>query len=99
MKIQRLLLYLFLLILVVVAVTFAATNAQNVTLHYYVGAANVSLALLLVYSLGIGIFLGFFALLFPWMKLKNENRQLKNRMRQAEKKLQLSNESVPPEVK
>lgn len=87
MKIKQIIFYLILLIIIILAVTFAASNAGTVTLHYYLGSINISLSLLLVYVLGIGIILGFFAMFFPYLKIKNQNRILKNRIKQAGKSI------------
>ena len=59
MKIFRFFSVIFLLIVIVLGLTFAAMNATPVSIRYYVGTATVNLSLLLVYSLGIGIILGF----------------------------------------
>lgn len=89
MKIKQIFSYIILLIIVILAVTFAAINAKTVEFNYYVGSTSASLSVLLVYALGIGIVLGLLALFFPYLKLKRENRSLKNKIKQAEKKLAL----------
>ena len=65
-----------------------STNANPVTIDYYFNTAEISLSLLLIYALGIGILLGFFATFFSILRLKNENRKLKNRIKKADSALQ-----------
>lgn len=98
MKVKQIISYLIILIIIILAVTFAASNANTVTLHYYFGAINISLSLLLVYALGIGIILGFVAMFFPYLKLKNEKRTLKNRIKQIEKEFNVPPKSNTPNV-
>lgn len=92
MKIKRILTYLFLLIILLLGVSFAAINANSVPINYYLGVKNVPLSLLLVYSLGIGILLGFLVTLFPLLKLKHENRSLKRTLAKLQQP-QLSKEN------
>lgn len=87
MKLKRIIAYLFLLIILLLGLSFAAINANPVTVNYYLGTASVSLSLLIVYTLGIGIVLGFVTLIIPWFKLKRENRMLKNTIKKVEKQI------------
>ncbi|MFT3742053.1 MAG: LapA family protein [Gammaproteobacteria bacterium] len=84
MKILRLISYLIILVIVILGVSFAITNDTPVTLKYYLGTATLPLSLLLVYTLGLGIILGFVANLWPYFKLRNQNRQLKNQLKQLQ---------------
>lgn len=80
MKIKRIIFYIFLLLILLFGLSFAALNAQPVQINYYLGIGNVPLSLLLVYALGIGIFLGLLATIIPLLKLKRENRSLKKNL-------------------
>jgi len=95
MKISRIISYLVILIIVILAISFAASNAATVPLHYYLGTANVSLSLLLVYALGIGIALGFLANLFAYFRLKSENRSLRQQIKRIEKEKELAAKNMP----
>src|SRR5262249_23626039 len=88
MKITRIISYIILLIIIILGLTFAATNASPVKIDYYFNTTDISLSLLLTYTLGVGILLGFLAALFSILKLKNENRKLKNHLKKAEQTLQ-----------
>ncbi len=83
MKIKRLISYLFLLLVLLLGLSFAALNADPVAISYYIGKSMIPLSLLLVYTLGIGIFLGLFTTIFPLFRLKKENRVLKNAIAKA----------------
>ena len=86
--IMRLFSYLILLLIVLAGLTFAALNSTVVTFNYYIGSKTIALSLLLIFTFGIGIFFGFFVTLFPWLKLKRENRKLKNKLKLAEKEIE-----------
>lgn len=78
MKIKRIVSYLFLLCILLLGLSFAALNADTVNINYYLGKSAIPLSLLLVYTLGIGIFLGLVTSLIHLLKVKKENRLLKN---------------------
>ncbi len=83
MKITRIISYIFLLIIIILAITFAALNASPIRLNYYLGTTQISLSLLLVYVLGLGILLGLLTTIFPFLKLKQELRVLKRRLKKG----------------
>lgn len=85
---MRLILYIFLLILLILGVTFAYLNATPVMFNYYVGQISVPLSLLLVLTLGVGIFLGLVSLLVPILKLKTKNSTLKRKLKNAQKEVE-----------
>lgn len=87
MKILRIFSYIIVLLIIILGLTFAAINANPVTIHYYVGTAQTNLSLLLVYALGIGILLGLLSTITTIYKLKRKIRLLKNQLKQAEKQL------------
>lgn len=69
-------------------ITFAALNANPVMFNYYFNTKQISLALLLVASLGAGILLGLIFMLFTLFKLKKRNYHLKYRLKAVEKELE-----------
>ena len=83
MKIMRIFSYIVILVLLLIGISFAALNATPVTLNYYFNTLDVSLSLLLVFSLGIGIILGFFASIPSLYSLKRENSSLKKSIKKA----------------
>ena len=78
MKIKRIFSYVFLLCVLLLGVSFAVLNAESVNVDFYLGKRTIPLSLLLVYTLGIGIFLGLLTPLISLLKLKKENHALKN---------------------
>ncbi|HVV68416.1 MAG TPA: LapA family protein [Gammaproteobacteria bacterium] len=85
MKVMRIISYVLILLIILLGITFAVRNDTPVTLDYYLGNTKIALSLLMVYCLGIGIILGFLTTIYPWFKLKNRNRSLKNHIKQLEK--------------
>jgi lipopolysaccharide assembly protein A len=80
--------YLILLIIMLIGLTFASLNSVPVVFNYYLGTKTLALSLLLVLAFGCGIFLGFFVTIFPWLKLKRDNRKLRSRLKLAEKEIE-----------
>jgi uncharacterized membrane protein YciS (DUF1049 family) len=85
MKVMRIISYVLILLIILLGITFAVRNDTPVSLDYYLGTTKIALSLLMVYCLGIGIVLGFLAIIYPWFKLKRRNRVLKNRIKHLEK--------------
>ncbi len=85
---MRIFSYIILFIILILGLTFAALNATPVAFDYYVGNRNISLSLLLVYTLGVGIILGAIAALGPIFRLKRQNMRLKGRVKEAEKEIE-----------
>lgn len=83
MKIKRIVTYLILLLVLLLGISFAGINAKLVTFDYYFNSTEITLSLLLAYTLGIGILLGFLSALFSIIQLKNKNRKLKNQLKKA----------------
>jgi lipopolysaccharide assembly protein A len=79
--------YIIFLLIFIAGLIFAFLNHNLVTLNYYFGNKQLSLSLLLIFSLGAGILLGFFCNVFYWIKLKAENIRLKSRLKNADKEL------------
>lgn len=79
MRIKRIFGYIIGLFLILLVLGFTSLNASPVAFHYYFGTYSLPLALLLVYVLGIGIFLAMLGMLWPLLRLKLENQSLKKR--------------------
>lgn len=79
---------LLLTTMVVLAVGFASLNAKLVTVNYYIGTAQISLALLLVVCLGAGIFLGALVLAPSLIQLKFFNKRLEKYIKRTEETLE-----------
>lgn len=82
---MRIFSYFFLFIVVLLGFTFAVLNAEPVNLNYYVGARSISLSLLLVLCVGIGVLVGLLITFVSIIRVKRENRQLKNALKSLEK--------------
>lgn len=68
---------LILSLIALFGISFAILNAHPVSVHYYIGARDVPLSLLLFLSLLLGILIGLFSLYPRIFKLKLENRRLR----------------------
>lgn len=85
---MRIFSYIVLLIIILLGITFAALNANSVTLNYYVGTRNISLSLLLVFAMGIGIILGFLTAMLSLIRLKSENIRLNHQIKQVRQEVE-----------
>lgn len=85
---MRIFTYLFLLLLAAIGLSFAILNAQPVALNYYLGTITFPLSLLLIETLVLGAFLGLLASAVILIKVKNENRQLRRRIKNVEHELE-----------
>ena len=78
---MRIFFYILLIIVVLLGITFAALNAESVTLHYYFGTRQIPLSFLLVFSLVFGILLGWLLHLAMLFRLKREIFALKKKLK------------------
>lgn len=85
---MRLLHLLTIIIMLLVGVSFAALNASSVDLNLYITSIHVPVSLMIVFAMGIGMFLGFFLLFFKYLRLKSTNKKLNNRIEIAEKEIE-----------
>lgn len=74
--------YILLAITVLLGITFAALNAEPVILHYYMGAKQLPLSFLLVFSLVFGALLGWLLSLMMFLRAKREIFTLKYKLKQ-----------------
>ncbi len=84
---MRILTYILVIVVSIVGLTFAALNASKVSVNLYFGIYNIQLSLLLVLTLGIGIVVGFLTLGFRFIRLKSENKRIKNHAHLLEKEV------------
>ncbi|QBR84236.1 LapA family protein [Legionella israelensis] len=84
---MRLLMLLFYLVLIIFGVTFAALNASDVQVNFYVTTFKLPMSVLMVIVLGIGILIGFIIFLFRYWRLKREYWKLKNQLNLTEKEI------------
>ena len=85
--IKKLVVMPLLLLLFVIALLFFLNNKQAVTLDYLVADTELSLALLMLASLGVGIVLGGLAWLPKFFLMWRKNQQLKKQTKHSEHKL------------
>ena len=85
---MRILSYFVLLIIILIGLTFAALNSNVVSFNYYLGIREVALSLLLVFTFGLGIFLGLLGAVFPWIRAKRDAARVKARLKTVEKELE-----------
>lgn len=82
------LVYLFMaLFVVILGVAFSVLNAENVTLHYYLGSIELPLSLILVLAMIVGAVLGVFASLSFIIGSRRSSSKLKRSVEQAEKEI------------
>jgi putative membrane protein len=79
--------YIFFLLLILLGITFACLNAETVNLKYYIGKIILPLSLLLIFTLGLGLFLGLLLSLIVFLRLRAENHRLTARVKLAEKEI------------
>lgn len=80
--------YLILLIILLAGLTFASLNSNLVIFNYYLDSKEIELSLLLVCTVGIGIFLGLLIAVFPWIQAKRDCSRLKSRLKVIEKEVE-----------
>lgn len=78
---------LLLIIVVVFGVSFALLNAQPVVVNLYVIKQTLPLSLLLAFTLGVGVCIGFLTLGGPYLQLKRAYHQTKRRAQSHEEEL------------
>jgi lipopolysaccharide assembly protein A len=80
--------YAVLLIIMILGLVFAILNSGQVVFNYYLGTTQISLSLLLVFTLGFGIFLGFIFTVISVIRLKKDKYRLKSKIKDIEKELE-----------
>ena len=80
--------FLVLGIVLALAIGFASLNAKLVTVNYYMGNIQMSLALLLIVCFVMGLFIGMLALTPSLIKLKYFNKRLEKCIKRTEETLE-----------
>lgn len=80
--------YLIVLLLLILGVTFALLNATSVSIHYYLGVAQLPLSLLLLISFALGLIVALIVMGIIVLRLKAKNLGLKRRLTLAEKEIE-----------
>lgn len=81
----RLIGFLFLVVLIVLGLSFAVLNSQPVSLNYYFGYRDIPLSMIVVLSLATGAVIGVLVSAGLMLRLKAQSRQLRRKLRNAEK--------------
>jgi len=81
----RLVGFLFLVVLVVLGLSFAVLNDQLVSLNYYFGYREIPLSMIVVLSLAAGAVIGVLVSAGLILRMKAQTRQLRRKLRNAEK--------------
>ncbi|MGD9153705.1 MAG: LapA family protein [Gammaproteobacteria bacterium] len=79
--------YLISLIIIILGISFAIKNAAPVTVYYYTGTKQLPLSLLLMFTFGIGLIIGFSALLISLIRLRTNLGRTKRKLRVAEQEI------------
>lgn len=85
---MRIFSFIFLCLIMLFGITFAALNSSLVTFNYYFAVKQIPLSLLLVFTFGFGILIGFIFTIFTLLRLKAENIRLKSRIKVAEQEIE-----------
>lgn len=75
------------IIIILLGLSFAGLNAQQVSINYYVGSANIPLSLSLAITLVSGCLLGLIPCLILYLRLSSTNRRLRRRLRIIEQEV------------
>jgi len=80
-NIMQIFFYFLLVVTVLLGITFAALNAEPVTLHYYIGVKQLPLSFLLVFSLVFGVLLGWALSFTMFLRARREIFMLKYKLK------------------
>jgi putative membrane protein len=70
------------ILLIVIGIAFAALNAKPVDINYLIGTTQLPLAVILLISLAIGMFLSVLMTGVTLIKLKAKNKWLEAKLKQ-----------------
>lgn len=84
---KRALIFIFLLIIAVIGSVLTRLNIETVNFHYYFGAIEISLALLLMLVLGCGALLGLLMTLGVALSARTERRRLRRSLQLCEQEI------------
>ena len=72
---------------IIISIGFAILNSTPVAIHYYIGIKQLPLSFLLVVSFGIGLIVGFSALLITTIRLRTNLRRVKKNLNVAKQEI------------
>ena len=84
---MRLFTLMFYLVLIILGVTFAALNASDVLINFYVTQVTLPVSVLLIIALGLGVFIGFVLFILRYWRLKSDYRRLKHQYKMKEEEI------------
>lgn len=84
---MRILMTVVYLVLIIIGLTFAALNSGSVKLNLYMVIFTMPVAVLIAFSLGVGLLLGLSLFLTRYLKLKHEHRKLRHQFKLTEKEI------------
>ncbi len=84
---MRVFLIIVYLLIIVFGVTFAALNANPVSVNLYIASYSLPVSVLIICSLGIGLLLGFFLFYGRYWRIKRN-------LRKTEKQLELVKKEI-----
>lgn len=84
---MRILMLVIYVLLIIIGVSFAALNANSVTINLYFETLSMPISVLMTIMLGIGILIGFILFIGRYWRLKAECHKLKNQLKLTEKEI------------
>jgi len=84
---MRIVMTIFYLLLILVGVSFAGLNASPVEVNVYFTTIHMPISVLIVLTLGLGVFLGLVLFLGRYWRLRAEHRKIKNQLKLTEKEI------------
>ncbi len=75
------------LLLILIGVSFAGLNASSVDVNMYFTTLHMPISMLIVLTLGMGVFIGCVLFLGRLWRLKAELRKIKNQLKLTEKEI------------
>ena len=83
----RLLKWIIYIAIVILGVSFAAFNAGDVSVNFYIRQVQIPIAVLVAVTLGVGLLGGLFVSLIRYWRLKIELMKTKNQLKMSEKEV------------
>ncbi|MGK7930478.1 MAG: lipopolysaccharide assembly LapA domain-containing protein [Microcystaceae cyanobacterium] len=93
--------YFFLILALFISfffVVFALQNAELVTIDFVITKIESSLALILIITLGLGIFIGLLVSSFSLIKQRLEIAKQNKQLKELQKMIESPQESIKPET-
>jgi lipopolysaccharide assembly protein A len=80
--------YIIILGVIIFGISFAILNAEPVTLHYYLGAQQFPLSLIMILSFSLGLILGLVMMSVILLHLKADKYRLNKKIKLMEQEIQ-----------